>query len=155
MLKIVSYFISDAERKVEYSKPIKNQNKENILLKAVNNPEFIPRSFQEPVRNLALTLPTSAISPTSTAIGPRLLSIKGFLRREETPAEERLNGIENFVNEKIKQLAEDPVLLDELSVFMADYLSACITVENDMIKVSDILFEKVGNQVPTFSVTKK
>ena len=63
----------NAERKVEYSKP--TENHQNILLKAVNNPEFIPRSFQEPVRNFA---PTSPISLASAAVGPVLVQGKGF-----------------------------------------------------------------------------
>ena len=53
-------------------------------MKAVNNPEFIPRSFQEPVRNFA---PTSPISLASAAIGPEFVQGKGFFdMHEETPA---------------------------------------------------------------------
>jgi hypothetical protein len=94
----------------------------NILQRAVNNPEFIPRLFQQPVHSSA--------------------QVKSVFRGT---AEERLQIIEKFMNSKIKQLIEDPGLLDELSMSMANYLSAQITVEDDMIKVSDILFEKVGN----------
>jgi hypothetical protein len=69
---------------------------------------------------------------------------KVFSRHEES-AEERLQVIENFVNNKMKQLTEDPGLSDELSISMANYLSDYIRVENDMIKLSDLLFEKVGH----------
>ena len=135
------------ESKVEYSKQTESENKENILLKAVNNPEFIPRSFQEPAHNSA---PTSSSSLASAVNAPEFVPGKTFFRHEESP-EERLLIIQ-FVNNKIQQLTKDPGLLDELSVSMANYLSACITVENDMITVSDILFEKCVSE-PNFQYT--
>ena len=140
MLKIDSYFISDAERKVECSKTIKNQSKDKILLKAVNNPVFIPRSFQEPATYFA---PTSSSILPSAVNAPEFVPGETFLRHEESPEETAL--IIEFVNNKIQQLTRDPGLLDELSVSMANYLSSCITVENEMITASHILFEKVGD----------
>jgi translation elongation factor EF-Ts len=140
MLYLCWCFISDVGAEAN-SKPTENQNAENILQRAVNNPEFIPRSFQQPVHNPAQT---SSSSLASAVNAPVFVPGKSFLRHQET-AEERLQVVEKFVNSKIKQLIEDPGLLDELSMSMANYLSAQITVENDMIKVSDILFEKVGN----------
>ena len=143
------YYILDGERKVEYSKPTENQNKENILLKAVNNPVFIPRSFQEPATYFA---PTSSSILPSAVNAPEFVPGETFLRHEESPEETAL--IIEFVNNKIQQLTEDPGLLDELSVSMANYLSACITVENEMILISGILFEKVGNDL-NYQVIKK
>ena len=83
-------------------------------------------------------------SLASAVNAPEFVPGKTFSEFEETAAE-RLQAIENFVKKKIKQLIEDPGLLDELSMSMANYLSVYIKVENDMAKLSDILFEKVRN----------
>ena len=128
-------------------KQTESQNKEDILLKAVNNPEFIPRSFQEPAHNVTLS-PSSSLASAVNA--PEFVPGKTLFRHEESPEERRL--IVHFVNNKIQQLTKDPGLLDELSVSMANYLSACITVENHMIMVSDILFEKCVSE-PNFQYT--
>lgn len=138
------FFFSDVgtERKVENStKEIENQNVDNVLLRAVNNPVFVPKVTSQQTFNSAQT---SSSRLASAINAPEFVPGKGFSRHEE-PAEERLQVIENFVNNKIKQLTEDPGLLDELSISMANYLSDYIRVENDMIKLSDLLFEKVGH----------
>ncbi len=131
------------KRKFKASKQTsKSQNVDSVLLRAVNNPVFVPKTFQEPVKfNPAAT---SSVHLASAAKTTEFVLGKGFFRHEETP-QESLQEIEQFVNIKIKQLTKDPGLLDELSAFMADYLSVYIRVENDMIKLSDILFEKVRN----------
>ena len=129
------------KRKFKASKQIRIQNVDSVLLRAVNNPVFVPKTYRERVKfNPAATSSVHLASATKTT---ELLG-KGFFRHEETP-QERLQEIEKFVNIKIKQLTEDPGLLNELSAFMADYLSVCIRAEIDMIKLSDILLEKVGN----------
>ena len=88
VLKNVREFLGndDAEIKVEYSRPTEKQNQENILLKAVNNPEFIPRSFQEPERNFA---PTSASATT----GPQLVQAEwnGYATDSSGRAKAELN----------------------------------------------------------------
>jgi hypothetical protein len=138
------YFFLDVstEKKVEDSKQTENQNVDDILLRAVNNPVFVPKTFQEPVKFDPAQTSSSRLASAVNA--PEFVPGKGFFRQEETP-QERLQEIEKFMNNKIKQLTEDPGLLDELSMSMANYLSVYIRVENDMIKLSDILFEKVGN----------
>ncbi|CAB4034015.1 polyadenylate-binding -interacting 1 isoform X1, partial [Paramuricea clavata] len=126
------------ERKVENSTiEIESQNVDNVLLRAVNNPVFVPKTSQQTF-NPAQTLSSRLASAINA---PEFVPGKCFSRHEE-PAEERLQAIEHFVNNKIKQLTEDPGLLDELSMSMANYLSVYIRVENDMIKLSDLLFEK-------------
>ncbi|CAB4031313.1 Hypothetical predicted protein [Paramuricea clavata] len=126
------------ERKVENStKEIESQNVDNVLLRAVKNPVFVPKTFQQTFNSAQ----TSSSRLASAINAPEFVPGKGFSRHEE-PAEERLQAIEHFVNNKIKQLTEDPGLLDELSISMANYLSDYIRVENDMIKLSDLLFEK-------------
>ena len=116
----------------------------NVLLRAVNNPVFIPKTFQHPERLNPARAQISLSRLASAINAPEFVLGNGFTRHKET-AEERLQVIEHFVNNKIRQLTEDPGLLDELSISMANYLSVCIRVENDMIKLSDLLFEKVGH----------
>ena len=126
------------ERTVENSKEkTESGNEHNVLVRAVNNPVFVPRSNAQ----------TSAVKSSvlaSAVNAPEFVPGKGFSKCEAT-ADERLIPLENFVNTKLKQLTEDPGLLDELSMSMANYLSSYIRVENEMRKLSDILFQKVGN----------
>jgi hypothetical protein len=145
LTKIFIYLFSDVgtEKKAENStKAIESQNVNNVLLRSVNNPVFIPKTFQHPERLNPARAQISSSLLASAINAPEFVLGKGFTR--ET-AEERLQVIEHFVNNKIRQLTEDPGLLDELSISMANYLSVCIRVENDMIKLSDLLFEKVGH----------
>ena len=62
---------------------------------------------------------------------------------EETPAE-RIKSIEIFVSGKIRQLRDDPGLLNEISIHMAKYLSRCIQNKDDLKAASDLLYEKVS-----------
>ena len=66
-----------------------------------------------------------------------------FHTYEETPAK-RIQSIEIFVSGKIRQLRDDPGLLNEISIHMAKYLSRCIQNKDDLKAASDLLYEKVS-----------
>ena len=140
-LVILIHSISDIgqKRKAENSKTTESQNSDNILQRAVNNPVFVPKQNQEPVK---FNAPSTSSSILASAVNaPEFVPGKSFCTLET--ADERLKITETFVNTKMKQLIEDPGLLDEISISMASYLSQHIKIENDMIRLSDLLFEKV------------
>lgn len=131
------------ERTVENSKgKTESGTESNVLVRAVNNPVFIPRS-----NNAQSSIVKSNSSLLASAVhAPEFVPGKGF-GKYEAMSTDHLKRMEEFVNTKLKQLIEDPGLLDELSMSMANYLSAHITVENEMGKLSDILFQKVGTVI--------
>ena len=117
----------------------KNRIENDVLLRAVNYPVFVPRSCKEQTSTVKSSFSASAVNV------PEFVQGKGFGKYETRLRDSsRILWIIEFVNIKLKQLTEDPGLLDELSVFMANLLSAYITVEDEMRTVSNILFQKVG-----------
>ena len=108
-------------------------------MRAVNNPVFVPRGCKEETSTVKSSFSASAVN------APEFVPGQGFGKCETRLRDSgRILEIVEFVNNKLKQLTEDPGLLDELSVSMANILSAYITVEDEMRTVSNILFQKVG-----------
>ena len=115
--------------------------KDDILLRAVGNPEFVPRGFQQPGAYSSLS---SSRFLQSAIHAPEFIPGKPFHKYEFEPPAERRNSIAEFVSDKIKQVRDDPGLLDEVSIHMAKYLSGFIKNEDDVEVVSDLLFENVS-----------
>ena len=145
-LKYIYEFFIDVSGSNKESTKKNQENKvnkrDNVLLRAVGNPEFVPRCFQQPGTVGAFS---SSIFVQSAIHAPEFISRKqpAFHKYEETPAE-RIQSIEIFVAEKIRQLRDDPGLLNEISIHMAKYLSRCVKNEDDLKAASDLLFEKVS-----------
>lgn len=127
---------------MEFNLDLKEQQDKKtnpVLLRAVNNPEFVPRACQQ--SGALNPIPSSSFS-ASAVHAPEFVPGKPFLKYEEIQ-DERIKSIKRFVTDKTRQVMDDPGLLEEISTSMANYLSLFIKVEADLKTVSDLLFETV------------